>query len=219
MHILFVRTSVLVGMAALIYGIDRLTAFFYGEQTLAPVLAILCFGGLIFLDSPRLILLAIPLFAGESYWIIQDVARYPHIRTLSVCLGGLLAYWACLQRQNLDARRAELEFVLATLKVPWILCDCSGNIRQSSYSAAQITGAEPPDLQGISFFSKFTAGASKGELIQKFLKTADSRLPVNKLTLSAPENPGAFFEASFVPIETQEGAGILVILASTETST
>ena len=85
-------------MAGLIYGLDRAVAYFFSEQTLAPVLAILGLAGLVFLGSPRLILLAIPLFAAESYWIIRDSSMDPHIRTISVVLGGLLAYWANLEK-------------------------------------------------------------------------------------------------------------------------
>ena len=73
----FLRIVVIAAMVALIYGIDRGVAHFFSEQTLAPVLAILCFGGLIFVGSPRLILVAIPLFAAESYWIIRDTSILP----------------------------------------------------------------------------------------------------------------------------------------------
>ena len=53
----------------------------------------------------------------------------------------------------------------------------------------------------------------KGELIQKFLQTADSRVPVEKFILSTPENPGHLFDSSFVPVQTREGPGILVVLS------
>jgi hypothetical protein len=208
------KTAFLAALAASIYGVDRAVAYIYSEQTLAPVLAILCFGGLIFLGSPRLILVAIPLFAAESYWIIRDTSMYPHIRTVSVILGGLIAYWACVQRRSLEARLAELDLILAKLHAPWILCDRSGNIRRMSTPAAEIVQANFKDLEGTSFFAKFTAGASKGELIQKFLQTADSRAPVEKIVLSTPENPDRIFDSSFVPIQTRGGPGILVVLSS-----
>jgi len=209
----FSKFLILVALAASIYGVDRAVAYFYSEQTLAPVLAILCFGGLIFVGSPRLILVAIPLFAAESYWIIRDTSMYPHIRTFSVILGGLIAYWACVQRRSLEARLAELDLILAKLHAPWILCDRSGNIRRLSTPAAELAQANFKDLEGTSFFAKFTAGPSKGELIQKFLQTADSRAPVEKFVLSTPENPGRLFDSSFVPVQTHEGPGILVVLS------
>ena len=226
-------------MMIFILGVDRAVAHFYGEQTLAPVLAILCLAGLVFTGSPRLILVAIPLFAAESYWIIRDTSMYPHIRTFSVILGGLIAYWACVQRRSLEARLAELDLILAKLHAPWILCDRSGNIRRMSTPAAEIAQANFKDLEGTSFFAKFTAGPSKGELIQKFLQTADSRSPVEKFTLTLsltpspspptptsqlsmdsqithkPASPDSsrLLDASFVPVQTREGPGILVVLS------
>ena len=212
----FLRIVVIAAMVALIYGIDRGVAHFFSEQTLAPVLAILCFGGLIFVGSPRLILVAIPLFAAESYWIIRDTSIYPHIRTVSVILGGLIAYWACVQRKSLEARLSELDLILSKLSAPWILCDRSGNIRRMSTPAAELAQANFKDLEGTSFFAKFTAGPSKGELIQKFLQTADSRAPVEKFVLSTPGNPGRLFDSSFVPVQTREGPGILVVLSKSD---
>ena len=207
------KSALIAAMAASIYFIDCGVAVLFGEQTLAPVLSILCFVGLIFFGSPRLILVSIPLFAAESYWIIQDVSMYPLIRTFTVMVGGSIAFWASLQRQSLEARLSELDLILAKLQAPWILCDRSGNIRRMSTPAAEIARANFKDLEGTSFFAKFTAGPSKGELIQKFLHTADSRTPVEKFILSTPENPDRVFDSSFVPIQTREGPGILVTLS------
>jgi len=207
------RVLILLGMVGLIYGLDRAVAYFYSEQTLAPVLAILCLAGLIFIGSPRLILFAIPLFAAESYWIIRDSSMYPHIRTISVVLGGLLAFWASLQKKSLEARLAELDLILEKLQAPWILCDRSGNIRRMSTPAVELAQANFKDLEGTSFFSKFSADASKGELVQKFLKTADSRALVEKLFLTVATTPARTLGASFIPIQTREGPGILVVLS------
>jgi len=207
------RFFLLVFMMASIYIVDGLVAYFYSEQTLAPVLAILCFGCLIFMGPPRLILIAIPLFATESYWIIQDAAKYPHIRTISVILGGLIAYLACSQRRCLEIRLAELDLILEKLQAPWILCDRSGNIRRISAPAAELAQTNLMDLVGTSFFSKFAAGPNKGELIQKFLQTADSRTPVERFILSTPENPARLITSSFVPVQTREGPSILVVLS------
>jgi len=207
------RVLILLGMVGLIYGLDRAVAYFYSEQTLAPVLAILCLAGLIFTGSPRLILFAIPLFAAESYWIIRDSSMYPHIRTISVVLGGLLAFWASLQKKSLEDRLAELDLILEKLQAPWILCDRSGNIRRMSTPAVELAQANFKDLEGTSFFSKFSADASKGELVQKFLKTADSRALVEKLFLTVATTPARTLGASFIPIQTREGPGILVVLS------
>lgn len=200
-------------MAAAIYGIERAVSLLYTDQTLAPVLSILCFAILIFFGSPRLILVAIPLFALESYLLIRGLSAYPHIRTISVVMGGLLAYWACRQRQNLEERINEMDTILSKMQTPWILCDRSGNIRRMSTPAAQLARANFKDLEGTSFFSKFSGGPSKGELIQKFLKAADSRIAVDRVGLNVADQPGSYIGASFIPIQTKEGTGILVILS------
>lgn len=204
----------LVAMLAAIYAGDRAVAHFFREQTLAPVLAILCFGVLIFLGSPRLILVAIPLFALESLWLIHGLSAYPHIRTFSVVLGGLIAFWACGQKQKLEARLAELDLILEKLQTPWILCDRSGNILRLSSAAGNLAQIPPEQLRGLSFFSAFSAGASKGEMIQHFLKAADSRNPVEKYALTPAGKPGPSVDASFIPVVTRDGASILVIFAS-----
>lgn len=196
-----------------VYAVDRAVAHFFGEQTLGPLLSILSLAGLIFTGSPGLILVAIPLFSAESFWLISDSSSYPLIRTISVILGGLIAYWACLQRQSLKTRLAELDFILAKLQAPWILCDRSGNIRRMSPAAADHAQAKSKELEGASFFSHFLAGPAKGEFIQKFLQTADSHAPVEKFTLSLPEHPNRLFDSSFLPIQTREGPGVLVILS------
>ena len=214
MSYFFCRTLTLLTMMVTIYGVDRGVADLYGEQTLAPVLSILCLAGLIFAGSPRLILLATPLFSAESYWIIKDASMFPHIRTISVFLGGLLAYWACLQKKSLEDRLSELDLILAKLEAPWILCDRSGNILRMSTPAAELAQTSFKDLEGTSFFAKFSAGPSKGELVQRFLQTADSRALVEKLALSIATIPSRNLDASFIPIQSREGPTILIILSS-----
>lgn len=207
------KIFLLVVMAAAIYGIERGVSLIYTDQTLAPVLSILCFAILIFVGSPRLILVAIPLFALESYLLIRGISAYPHIRTISLVLGGLLAYWACRQKVILEARISEMDIILSKIQTPWILCDRSGSIRRMSTPAAQLARANFKDLEGSSFFSKFSGGPSKGELIQKFLKAADSRIAVDRVGLNVVNQPGSYTDASFIPIQTKEGTGILVILS------
>ena len=126
---------------------------------------------------------------------------------------GLMAFWASLQKKSLEARLSELDLILEKLQAPWILCDRSGNIRRMSAPALDLTQSDFKDLEGASFFTKFSAGASKGELIQKFLKTADSRAPVEKLSLAIATTPARTLNASFIPIQTREGPGILVVLS------
>ena len=63
---------------------------------------------------------------------------YPYIRTASVILGGLLAFWASLQKKSLELHLAELDLILIKLQAPWILCDRSGNIRRMSALASSL---------------------------------------------------------------------------------
>lgn len=205
---------ILLFMAGLIYGLDRSVAHFFREQTLAPVLAILCFGALIFYGSSSLIIAAIPLFALESYLLMKGLSTYPYIRTVSVVLGGLISFWACLQKKRLEAGLKELDLILKNLQAPWILCDRSGNIRRVSIPAAELIKTSLKDLEATSFFAIFSAKVSKGDLIQKFLRAADSRIPVEKLSLAITVVPSRSFDASFIPIQTREGPGILVTLNS-----
>ena len=201
-------------MGLAIFGVDRAVAHWFGEQTLAPVLAMLCFACLVFVGSPNLVLLAIPLFAVECFFLIKGHSQYPHVRTGSLVVGGLVAYWACRQRRDLIERTQELDLILSKLRTPWVLCDHSGNIRRLSVSAAEMVQAHIQDLPGTSFFAKFSAGPSKGELVQKFLRASDNRTPVEKVGLSLSNHPDRLLDASFIPVQSSQGSGILVILSS-----
>jgi hypothetical protein len=92
------------------------------------------------------------------------------------------------------------------------------NLEKPLNPAAQLARANFRDLEGTSFFAKFSASAAKGELIQKFLQTADSRTPVEQITLSLtptpPRTPATTtLPASFNPIQTPAGPGILITLS------
>lgn len=203
---------ILVAMVLVVYGVDRGITYFYTEQTLAPVLCVICLASLVFTNSPSLVAFAIPLFAIECYWMIMDRSMYAYIRTASVILGGLLAFWASLQKKSLELRLAELDLILIKLQAPWILCDRSGNIRRMSALASKISQVSLKDFEGTSFFTNFSAVSSKGELIQKFLQASDSRDPVEKFPLALATTPALTVEASFIPIQTRDGSDILVIL-------
>lgn len=210
----FKQAALLAAMGLAIYGTEAAVTFYFGDQTLAPLLSVLCCAGLVFLGSPRLNLAAIPLFAVESYLLIMDSSKYPLIRSVTMILGGLLAYWACRQKKNLEERVSEVELVLSSMSTPWILCDRSGNIGRLSASASELVGESLNSLHGSSFFSRFSGGPSKGELIQKFLRAADSRLAVDRVGLNLAYRPNLKIDASFIPIRTKEGVGILVVFAS-----
>jgi hypothetical protein len=208
---------ILVAMVLVVYGVDRGITYFFTEQTLAPVLCVICLASLVFTNSPSLVAFAIPLFAIECYWMIKDRSMYPYIRTASVILGGLLAFWASLQKKSLELHLAELDLILIKLQAPWILCDRFGNIRRMSALASKISQVNLKDFEGSSFFINFSAVSSKGELIQKFLQASDSRDPVEKISLALATTPARTVEASFIPIQTRDGSDILVILNPSQT--
>lgn len=201
----------LVVMVMLVWGLEQATTAVFGDQTLAPILSILACAIFVFFESPRLILLAIPCFALETYLLIMDSSIYPAIRTSTMITGGLLAYWACQQRKALKSLIGETDMILNELNSPWVLCDRSGNIQRISSKAADLAGSAPDRMLGISFFSKFGGGASKGEIIQKFLRSADLRETADSVSLVPSDRTTVTVKASFVPMQTRDGAGVLVI--------
>lgn len=208
----FQCTALLVAGLIFVYSTEHVVAHFFGDQTLAPMLSILCFVGFVFVGSPALILAAVPSFALLTYLLIMDSSKYPLIRTATMMMGGALAYWSCRQREGLSRHINEVETILSKIQEPWVLCDRSGNIRRISPTAVQLAGASSEDVEGSSFFSLFSSGPSKGELIQKFLQAADGRVLVENYSLAPPNRPGVFFAASLIPLKVAEGFRILIII-------
>lgn len=202
-----------VSMMVAIYVIESVVTRLFGDQTLAPLLSVLCCAALVFAGYPRLILAVIPFFAVETYFLIMDSSIFPMIRTSTMVLGGLLAYWTCRQRRSLTFQLAELDIILEKIETPWILCDRTGNIHRISQNAASLAGGHAKDLLGISFFSMFGAGPSKGELIQKFLRSADLRQVVGSVFLASPCKHDLLLHASFVPLQTRSGIGVLTVFS------
>lgn len=198
----------------LVYAIETGTTLLFGDQTLAPLLSILVCVGLVFINSPNLILLSIPVLAAETYWLIRDASVYPLVRTATMVLGGTLAYWLSLERKALENRMSEMESVLNTIPNPWILCDRSGNIIRLSVNASKLLPTKFSSVSGTSFFTLFSPAYAKGDLIKKFLTAADSKIPSNQVALNTPENPTVFMPAFFLPTHTKEGGGILVLFAT-----
>lgn len=210
----FQNFSLLAAGLGFVYATEWVVSYFFGDQTLAPLLSILFCVALVFLGSPRLILVAIPLFALLTYLLIMDYSKYPMIRTATMMIGGLLAYWSCRQRKSLAQKISEVDIILSKVEAPWILCDRSGNIRQMSEAAARLAGVTLKQVEGTSFFSVFSSGPSKGELIQKFLQAADAHSVVEKYSLAPPARPGTFFHGSLIPLQVPEGLGILALIRS-----
>lgn len=201
----------LIILLVLVYTIETSVTAIFDNQTLAPILAILSCAFLVFLDSPRLILISIPLFAIETYFLIRDSSQYPLIRTSTMIVGGGLAFWACCQRQSQRRKLDEVDMILRSIQTPWILCDRNANITRAGHFAAGIVNLAPPEMTGLSFFSTFGAGPAKGELIRKFMQAADSRVAVHNIPLVMANDPKQRPMASFLPVETSEGIGVLVL--------
>lgn len=202
----------LVCLFAAIYMIEHSITHFFGDQTLAPILSILACVGLVFWGSPKLILVSIPLFAAETYFLIMDSSKYPMIRTSTMVVGGFLAFWACRQRKAIQAQLAEVDTILENIKTPWIFCDRSGTVIRLSEEAAAMVKTPSKDMRGTSFFSKFGGGPAKGELIRRFLSAADSRQAIPNLLLAFSHDATKLVQASFVPVQSKSGIGVLAIL-------
>lgn len=195
-----------------VYAAETATTHFFGDQTLAPLLSVLACTILVFRNSPNFILFSIPFLAAETYWLITDSSIFPLVRTSTMVVGALLAYWTCRQRVAVQDQLDEVDMILRKVDTPWVLCDRLGNIQRIGSKAAQLIGSQPEDLTGTSFFSRFGGGPSKGELIQKFLKAADSRSSVEHIEFGLTGSSALTFLSSFIPLQTKEGVGILAIL-------
>ena len=94
-------------------GMETATSFFFGDQTLAPLLSILSCTVLVVRSSPNLVLFSVPFFAAETYWLIMESSIFPLIRTGTMVAGGLLAYWTCRQRVAVQDQLDEVDPILA----------------------------------------------------------------------------------------------------------
>lgn len=207
-----VNSLLITAMLLFVYAVETGVTRFYGDQTLAPMLSVFCFVILIVVGTPNLILVSIPFFTAESYLLIMDASPYPLIRSATLTMTGLFAYWIARKNQKLRHRNDEVEMILSKMRDPWILCDRSGNILQLSASVAPIVNKSLKELEGTSFFSTFSAGYAKGEFIQKFLQAADSRIKVDNVGITVATQNTLLMESTFIPVETNSGSGILVFL-------
>jgi hypothetical protein len=97
-----IRFLVLFVILALgIFAGERLSALWFGPQTLAPLLAVLSLGIIAIRFSYRFVLLSILPFAVLSYWLISDSSQYPLVRTITVILAGGIACWASFEKDRL----------------------------------------------------------------------------------------------------------------------
>jgi len=195
----------------LVVGLDRGVAILFGEQTLAPLVSVLVLAVFSFFLTPAQIIVAIPLFAFESFVLICEASAYPLVRTATVVLGGSLAWAVRRERLKISAQLKEVDTLLGQLPVPWLMVDSSGNILQASKAAVATLGMSVSELQAVSFPYLFSPIEKKGDFIQTFLQVVDHHRGTSGLELICRHSRQAYF-ASLAPLTTPRRTSVLVAL-------
>ena len=196
----------------LVWGIESVTTWLFGPQTLAPMLSILSLAILAFYCSSRLILLSAPLFILLSYLLIREHSIYPLVRAFTVLLGGILAVWVCSSREKLQRQQFEIQTIVNLMPIPWLLADSSGNILRISSALQKLLGPSCSNLINTSFFSLFSAAQNRGEFIRLFLDTADNSVAHPGLNLTLENPPHTRFIATLSALPSPSGHSVLIIL-------
>jgi len=195
-----------------VWGIEVVVTWFFGNQTLAPLLSILSLTILAFFCSPRLILFLTPFFVAESYFLIFHNSDYPLVRSGTVILGGALAAIVSSARLKLGRQRDNISSILRLLPTPWIQSDGTGNILSIGPAMLDILHLQESQLIGTSFFSLFSTSDNRGEFIRLFLDAADNSTSHQDMPLSLTRPPHTHFNASISPLSTSKGSSVLIIL-------
>jgi PAS domain-containing protein len=196
----------------LVVGIESGTTYFFGHQTLAPLLSILSLSILAFYCSSRLLLLSTPLFMLISYLLIRGHSDYPLVRTFTILLGGILAVWVNSSRNKLQRQQSEIETIVNLMPIPWLLADSSGNIIRISPELQKLIGPSHSSLINTSFFALFSTAQNRGEFIRLFLETADSSITHTGIHLSLTKPPNTQFVAVLSSLPSPDTNSVLIIL-------
>ena len=196
----------------LVVGIESGATYFFGHQTLSPLLSILSLSILAFYCSSRLLLLSVPLFMLISYLLIRGHSDYPLVRAFTVLLGGILAVWVSSSRQKLQRQQSEIETIVNLMPIPWLLADSSGNLLRIGPELQKLLGASHPNLINTSFFSLFSTAQNRGEFIRLFLDTADHSITHTGLHLSLANSPHTQFVAVLSSLPSPDSNSVLIIL-------
>jgi PAS domain-containing protein len=196
----------------LVVGIESGATYFFGHQTLAPLLSILSLSILAFYCSPRLLLLSTPLFMILTYMLIRDHSDYPLVRAFTVLLGGILAVLVSSSRQKLQRQQSEIETIVNLMPIPWLLADASGNLLRIGPELQKLLGSSHSNLINTSFFSLFSTAQNRGEFIRLFLDTADHSITHTGLHLSLVNPPHTQFVAVLSPLPSPDTNSVLIIL-------
>ena len=194
-----------------VWGIENVVTWFFGNQTLAPLLSILSLTILAFFCSPRLILFVTPLFVAESYFLIFHNSDYPLVRSGTVILGGVLAAIVSSARLKLGRQHDNISSILRLLPTPWIQSDGTGNILSIGPAMLDLLHLQESQLIGTPFFSLFSTSDNRGEFIRLFLDAADNSTSHQNLPLSLTRPPHTHFQASISPLPTSKGSSVLII--------
>ena len=198
-------------LLAFVGGIEFVVTWFFGDQTLAPLLSILSLTILAFFCSPRLILFVSPFFVIESYFLIFDNSDYPLVRSVTVILGGVLAAIVSSARLRLNRQHENISSIISLLPIPWIQTDITGNILSIGSTMLDLLHAPESKLLGTSFFSLFSTSDNRGEFIRLFLDAADNSTSQQNLQLSLTRPPRTHFQTSISPLSTSKGSSVLII--------
>ena len=201
----------------LVVGIESGATYFFGHQTLAPLLSILSLSILAFYCSSRLLLLSTPLFMLISYLLIRGHSDYPLVRTFTILLGGILAVWVSSSRNKLQRQQSEIETIVNLMPIPWLLADASGNLLRIGPEFLKLLGPSYFNLVHTSFFALFSVSQNRGDFIRRFLDTADNSVTHTGLHLYLTKTPHTQFIGVMSPLPSPQGNSVLIILTPNPT--
>ena len=210
--IIWFRRSLTLLFLGFVAVIESGATYFFGHQTLAPLLSILSLSILAFYCSPRLLLLSTPLFMILTYLLIRDHSDYPLVRAFTVLLGGILAVLVSSSRNKLQRQQSEIETIVNLMPIPWLLADASGNLLRTGPELQKLLGPSQPNLINTSFFSLFSAAQNRGEFIRLFLDTSDNSVTHSGLNLTLANPPHTRFVAVLSSLPSTSGHSVLIIL-------
>jgi len=196
----------------LVLGIESGATYFFGHQTLAPLLSLLSLSILAFYCSSRLLLLSTPLFMILTYLLIRDHSPYPLVRTFTVLFGGILSVWVSSSRNKLQRQQSEIETIVNLMPIPWLLADASGNLLRISPELQKLLGPSYSNLVHTSFFALFSVSQNRGDFIRLFLDTADNSVTHTGLYLYLTKTPHTQFIGVISPLPSPQGNSVLIIL-------
>jgi PAS domain-containing protein len=201
----------------LVAGVESGATYFFGHQTLAPLLSILSLSIVAFYCSPRLLLLSTPLFMILTYLLIRDHSDYPLVRAFTVLFGGILAVWVSASRMRLHRQQSEIEAIVNLMPIPWLLVDASGNLLRIGPELQKLLGPSHSRLINTSFFALFSTAQNRGEFIRLFLDAADHSTTHKGLHLSLMNPPHTQFLAVLSSLPTPGSNSVLIILTPSPT--